>query len=106
MDDEATWLEAVSILTLWIAAVLLVAFLVRCIWEAKDADAAVPPGTVCAELPGMSVHIGYQFGPKCDLPPVEAVSIPEPPAQGITPPTIGDQLCPQDVCPGGLPLLR
>jgi hypothetical protein len=28
-DDEATWLETVSILTLWVAAVLLLAWLVR-----------------------------------------------------------------------------
>jgi hypothetical protein len=28
-DDEATWLETVSLLTLWVAAVLALAWLVR-----------------------------------------------------------------------------
>ena len=28
-DDEATWLETVSVLTLWVAAVLFLAWLVR-----------------------------------------------------------------------------
>ena len=66
--------------------------------------------TLCPEPGGISVHTGYQFGPRKDCHAVvEVIPIPAPPAHLSTDPatpTIGDQLCPHGMCTGGVPLLE